>query len=201
MIGFAQLLGRYRTAVEEGSEHRLPPLNPPATEQDLVDAEQALGHTLPEEVRELWSVSNGGESLFNEDFYPVSRFVEHTEETKLHWANALAEFIRPGKEGAVPPGEYVTVAHTDASMVTVDLDGPGPHPVRGIDLTFMSGPAWQALAPSLEAFARFWVDMAEAGYMKLLHPRHLEYGYTVVRRECIEDAQPIARRYGIVHLV
>jgi cell wall assembly regulator SMI1 len=201
VIGFAELVRRYRTAVEEGSEHRLPPLNPPASEADLVAAEEALGQTLPEEVRELWSVSNGGESLLHEDFYPVSQFVEHTEETKLHWANALAEFIEPGKDGAVPPGEFVAVAHIDAGMVTVDLGGPGPHPVRGIDLTFMSGPAWEPLAPSLEAFARFWVDMAEAGYMKLLGPPHLAFGYTVVRRECIEDAQPIARRYDIVHLV
>ena len=42
-----------RAQTAPSSEHRLPPLHPPATEQDLVDAEQALGQTLPEEVREL----------------------------------------------------------------------------------------------------------------------------------------------------
>ena len=45
-------------------------MNPPATEQDLAAAEQALGHVLPEEVRELWSVSIGGESLLRRSDHP-----------------------------------------------------------------------------------------------------------------------------------
>ena len=203
MADFDELVDRWRAAVEAESEHQLPPLNPPATDEDFVEVETALGRRMPEEIRELWSVTNGGLSLFDSEFLPLSRFVEATAMTKESWEAALGEFISDDspyglRPGDVPQGEYVVFAN---GMFVVELDGPAEGRVLWIDLTFGSEPAWRAIAPTIESLARFWVEVAEAGLIVLNRPPGHDFGYTYIHPERTDDAQAIARRHDVTGLV
>jgi hypothetical protein len=198
MADFAELVERFRAALETGSEHRLPPLNPRTTDDEFVAAERALGHALPEDIRELWSVTNGGVSVLNEEFLPVNQFAEETTITKESWSEALAEFVQPDEVGDIPQGDYVVVAN---GMLAVELDGPAAGRVVWIDLTFMTIPVWRSVAPSLEALARFWVEVAEAGYLSFDRLQGHEYGYPRPRRESTAEIRAIARRHEVSDLV
>ncbi len=194
MADFAELVERFRVALETGSELRLPPLNPPATDDEFSAAERALGHALPEDIRELWSVTNGGVSVLNEEFFPVYQFAENTAVTRESWSEALTEFVQPDEIGDIPRGDYVVVADGEFA---VELDGPGAGRVVWIDLTFMTIPVWRSVAPSLEALARFWVEVAEAGHLSLDRLQGLEYGYPRPRRESTAEIQVIGRRHEV----
>ena len=198
MADFAELVERFRVALETGSELRLPPLNPPATDDEFSAAERELGHALCAEIRELWSVTNGGVSVLNEEFLPLTKFAEYTTMTEEAWQQALLDPFEPDEVGDIPQGDYVVVAD---GMLAVELDGPAAGRVVWIDLTFMTIPVWRSVAPSLEALARFWVEVAEAGHLDFNHPPGREYGYPTPRQEDTAEMRAIARRHEVSSLV
>ncbi len=206
MIGLGELEERFRLAVEAESDLRLEPLRPPASETAIAAAEAELGFRLPDDIRELWSVANGG-LIFGREFLWVEQFGEFTQMARESWEEALDEFIDDdspsgGRPGDVPQGAYVLIGGGyDTVIWAREVDGPQAGRVLRFDTSFMSEPAWRAYAPSLEALLRFYVDLAEEGHFRLEYDEHGDRALPIMGSDRRTQALEIERRHGVTHVI
>jgi hypothetical protein len=206
MIGFAELAERFRRGVEGASDAELPPLRPPASTTAIAAAEVELGFRLPDDIRELWSVADGG-LVFGREFLWVEQFGEFTRTAMDSWEEALDEFISEDspfglRPGDVPQGGFVLIGGGyDAVIWAQEVDGPQTGRIVRFDMSYMSEPAWRTYAPSLEAILRFYVDLAEEGHFELQYNEVSKRARPFLRKDRRAEALEIEARHGVTHVV
>ncbi|MGO4543623.1 SMI1/KNR4 family protein [Paenibacillus sp. 2TAB23] len=153
-------------------------LNPPATPLELAEAEQRLGLTLPDDLRQLYLAFNGEKQMGAGLFFGL-RFLslDELEAEWQVWADLDADYGEEGNHYSIPTG-WIKEKYINRGWLPIAEDGGGNH--LGIDVDpdaeGISGQVINfgrdeemkyVIAHRLADFLRFMCDTVKAGNYKV----------------------------------
>lgn len=170
----AESMARIKAALRD----QLPELErswrPPAALEAIVEAEQALGVRLPDEVRQLYGLHDGQEEdgpglFFGLPFLPLEQMVAEWQS----WASLADEYADEGWHYSVPAG-WIQERYIHLPWVPISKDwggnhlgvdmGPGEHGVTGQMINFGRDEETKyVIAESLGELLQWIAHEAEAG--------------------------------------
>jgi hypothetical protein len=138
----------------------------PATEEELAAAEQLLGIPLPADLRALLQVHDGGFVIGNMEWLSVAPAPWTIVEATSLWRDLLlVDDFDPSRLGYVPQPDFLIVADGSHRGLGYEVSGPTPGSIFYAVLD--STPQVVPVSPSLEAYLRLHVRLAELGYVHL----------------------------------
>jgi hypothetical protein len=175
----------------------------PATEAELDWAETQLGYRIPDDLRALYRVANGG-TIFMREFVAASGFVPATQAVRDNWRDAVEVFAYledGGEVGEGPAGDFVAFSLANGLPLCYDLDDPSGGRILLYQMGYKGPQAWRQAAPSLTAYLECQVDLAEAGFVTTNFLADLGMTcaqYAAGRDESVQEA--ILHRHGLTKL-
>jgi hypothetical protein len=158
------LVSALRQAMQDVAPEPLPPLPPPATEEEMAAAEAGLGFPLPDEIRALYSIARGGRiGIF--DISPIDQLVAFTQENLVSLERDME--WRPGRDpnhwdGEIPQGDLIVISWVPPTVTFHECTGPLAGRLVQFEFSGVDD-VWGRLARSLADCFRWQLAAFELG--------------------------------------
>lgn len=191
----SELVAALRRAMQDVSSVPLPPLPPPATDQEIAAAEDELGYPLPYEIRALYSIARAGR-IGIIDLSPIDEVAIATAENlesleqDLQWK---PERSAKHWDGEIRQGDLLVISHDPPDVIFYECSGP----LTGRLVHFLfSGidDVWGRLARSLVDCFRWQLAAFELGAFEIWPTRSNDIAVTepgdLDRNKLVADLRP-----------
>lgn len=146
-----------------------PTLPPPATEEQLAEAEQQLGFQLPEELKTLYRFCGAGMSVGSEWWFKptelASQYAQAGSDFRTHHPNERYVQVSQLNEGP-QARELVYFQKSTADQVVLESDGHGSTGKVWAYFVHSGEDPWTLLASSLGEYWSNLAYLAEAGWYR-----------------------------------
>lgn len=187
-------LHRFQQAL--GIEASEPWLRPPAAEAQVRRVEQELGSPVPDDLRSVWAVHDGGRLADISEWMgcDASPGYDVIHATESYDVGSLVSVVDdPGRFDVIPGPNTLLVAVPASGLVLYDLDD---RPGRLLYSNGMFTPIVVPLARSLARYFEAWAAVAEAGLVD-----HDETNIWIPDDELVEPACRILLDHGVAPAV
>lgn len=158
----ADLVDQIRDVLAEQAGRPLPPILPPATEEEIAAVESALGYPLPTELRELYAIARGG-YIGAIGVVEIDTIVDFTAECSVLIDEWDATVTPNHWYGQPPQGEIIAFGGGDEEVIYYEVGGPLAGRVVVWDFGASTAPVWGRLGDSLERCYEWQLAAARLG--------------------------------------
>jgi hypothetical protein len=163
--GFARRYDEYRQALTAHARVPLAAPAPPATSDQIAEAETQLGNILPDDLAAFYRVTNGGAPFVSGNQWPkVTELAAATDDVRTFYATAASQYGDPGDLS--PDDPFIAICFAEPQWVLYDLRSPS----CGQLITFdhMLDPFCRIGAPSLDVAMTLMIELARADAFEFL---------------------------------
>ncbi|MEZ5410391.1 MAG: SMI1/KNR4 family protein [Acidimicrobiales bacterium] len=170
-----ELVHEIRATLEQVSGVTLPPLPPPATEEEIDNAEATLGFPLPRDLRNLYRATRGSK---DKDGTAIIGYIELTDISYLVGTTtglveeveefqSMLEWTEGDFRGEIPQGSLICFATEPNEGTFVEATGPLAPRVISYNMHPGSNYAWIRLGDNLERYCDWVLAAAKLGGITL----------------------------------